>query len=261
MAEWIISIGDGLGLIGMAVVLVLGSYLVARRLLHPGFETDRTHDVASNVATRIAALHGLILALVYAQELDDYKGLRNVLVQEAVAVADVWHDAGRYGGALQGAIQADMADYVRIVVDDEWRLLGDHGGLSGDAWVKWDAAYETVLDLTPATPRETFLQGRMLERVTAISGYRQQREAVANRTFAVLFWTPALVGLALLAVPMYLYRPSRSHIVLIALFGAYSGVILFFIYAFANPFQEPGRLEPLPFIHLLEGDIGRTPSG
>jgi hypothetical protein len=58
-----------------AVILVLGCYFAEWRLLNPGAEGDRTHDAARAVAVRIAALHGLILALVYAQELDDYKGI------------------------------------------------------------------------------------------------------------------------------------------------------------------------------------------
>jgi hypothetical protein len=32
-------------------------------------------------------------------------------------------------------------------------------------------------------------------------------------------------------------------------------VILFFIYAFSNPFMEPGRLEPAPFQQLLKSPI------
>lgn len=252
----IFSLWVGLLIVTMAVALVLVSYLAARKLLHPGYENDRTHDVATSVATRIAALHGLILALVYAQELDDYKGVRNVLTQEAVAISDVWNDAGRFGGLE--TVQQGLARYLTVVVGQEWDLLGERKGLSPVAWQEWDAAYEVVLNLNPETSQQEFLVGRMRDRMSAIAGYRQQREATSNRTFAVLFWIPALAGLALLAVPMYLYRPSRSHMMLIGLFGVYSGVIMFFIYAFSNPFEEPGRLEPTMFDHLLKGEIGQS---
>lgn len=259
VAADLISIAIGLLSTGLAIAIVLLAYWISRRFLDPGHESDRTLEIASSVAVRIAALHGLILALVYAQELDDYKNLRAALLQEAIAVSDVWNDAQRHGGSLAPQVTSGMAAYLHVVVDEEWPSLAARQGLTGKAWVTWDSVYGDILDSRPQTPRQQFLQERMLQRVTEIAAYRQQREAVAQRPFAVLFWVPAVVGLALLAVPFYLYRPSRTHLVLMALFGAYSGMILFFIYAFSNPFQAPGRLDPAPFQRLLEGDIGRTP--
>jgi hypothetical protein len=91
----------------------------------------------------------------------------------------------------------------------------------------------------------------MLERITDIAGLRQVRESTATGGFGELFLAPALIGLVLLAAPFYVYRPSRTHLALISLFGAYSGVILFFIYAFADPFEEPGKMEPVAFQRLL----------
>lgn len=258
LTDSLISTVIGLLSTALAVAIVLIAYSLARRFLHPGHETDRSFELAGNVGVRIAALHGLILALVYAQELDDYKALRAVLVQEAVAVSDVWHDAERYGGALKPGVQQGMTAYLREVVTNEWPRLAEREGLSGAAWTTWDDIYAQILDADPETPRQEYLRGRMLDRVTEIASYRQQREAVAQRTFAVLFWVPALVGLALLAVPFYLSRPSKTHLILMSLFGAYSGMVLFFIYAFSNPFQAPGRLEPVPFQRLLDGDIGRA---
>lgn len=248
----------GLGFVSGAIALVLGSYFLARGLLTSGDEGDRTHDAASTVAVRVAALHGLILALVYAQELDDYKGIRTVLTQEAVAISDVFNDARRYGGAMTVPVQQHLANYVALVVGEEWELLGRREGLSVAAWIEWDKAYNILLDLEPLNDRQRYLSGRMRDRITAIAGFRQTREAPSLGTFAGLFWAPAVIGLALVAAPFYVYRPTRTHIALLSMFGAYSGVIMFFIFAFSNPFAAPGRLAPAPFEYLLKGDIGKA---
>lgn len=240
------------------IALVFGSYALARRVLHPGEERDRTHDVAANVATRIAALHGLILALVYAQELDDYKGIRNGLTAEATAISDVYNDMGRYGGDQVEAVRTGLARYVSLVINEEWDLLGKGEGLAGNAWTRWDEVYLTVLDLQPIGERQSFLAGRMRQRMTDIAALREAREAVSIAHFSGLFWAPAIIGLILLAVPLYVYRPIRSHLVLMGAFGAYSGVILFFIYGFSDPFRPPGMLQPTQFERLLEGDIGKS---
>lgn len=244
--------------LSVAMAIVFGSYFLARRLLNIGADADRTTDAATTIAVRIAALYGLILALVYAQELDDYKGIRNVLTLEATAISDVYHDAGRYGGAAAAPIQSMLADYLHTVVNEEWDQLGRGEGLSAQAWKDWDNVYQKLLDLTPATDRERYLAGRMRDRITAVAGFRQLREATAVGRFSGLFWTPALIGLVLLAVPFYVFSPTRNNLILLAIFALYSGVILYFIYAFANPFAQPGKLQPAPFQHLLRGDVGRS---
>lgn len=257
-SDFITSITAGFVFVGGTVVLVLGSYLAAHRLLKPGAEGDRTMEVAATVAVRIATLHGLVLGLVYAQELADYKDIRATILDEAVAVSDVWNDSARYGGEAQKAIQSGLAEYLETVVTEEWALLANHQGLSGKAWGQWDHVYGLILDLEPSTDRQRFLGQRMRDRVTTIARDRQIREAPSLSVFTGVFWTPALIGLVLVAAAFYVYRPSRTHILLIGLFGAYSGVILFFIYAFTNPYAAPGKIEPAAFEHLLQGDIGRS---
>lgn len=258
MAELFLLTLTGAGFVLFTVALVLTSYFVTRRLLMPGAEGDRTHDVAASVAVRIATLHALILGLVYAQELDDYKSVRGVLTEEAVAVSDVYNDARRYGGAVIQPVQQGLARYLKIVVDQEWQRLGAKKGLSPEAWQEWEGVYGRILDLSPVTEREKFLSQRMKVRITDVARHRQLRQANSMGRFAGLFWGPALIGLILVAAPFYVYRPTRTHVVLLSLFGAYSGVIFFFIFAFANPFSAPGKLEPKPFEHLLRGEIGQT---
>lgn len=256
MFDILFSSAAGVAVVLATIFLVLASYFLARRLFHPGFEGDRTLEVAGSVAVRVATLHSLILGLVYAQELDDYKGVRSNLVDEAVAISDVFNDARRYGGPVTLPIQQGLARYVSVVVDDEWALLAERNGLSPQAWREWEAVYNIVLDLAPETERQRYLSGRMKDRVSAIARYRQLREAPTTSRFSGLFWTPALTGLIIVSAAFYVYRPTRAHLMLLSLFGAYSGVILFFIFAFGNPYANPGKLQPRPFQHLLQSDVG-----
>jgi hypothetical protein len=252
--EFVASLLFGLFFISGAITIVLGSYAIARRLLSAD-DAHKTSDAAAAVAGRIAALHGLLLALVYAQELDDYKGVRTTLTEESVAIADVYNDIQRYGGPAVTPVQAGLANYLSIVVGKEWDMLGREQKLSDDAWRQWNDVYERLLDLQPATDRQRYLSTRMRDRITTVARYRQMRANSAAGGFSELFWAPALIGLALVSATLYVYRPIRSHLVLLVLFGTYSGLILFFIYAFSNPFMEPGKLQPVPFLQLLQSPI------
>lgn len=256
-ADILSSFLSGAYVVLATIALVLACYFLARKLLHPGREGDRTLEVAGSVAVRVATLHSLILGLVYAQELDDYKGVRATLVDEAVAISDVYNDAGRYGGAITLPVQQGLARYVAIVVDEEWERLAHREGLSPKAWGEWNGVYTQVLDLAPTSDRERYLSAHMKDRTAAIARYRQLREAASAGRFSGLFWGPAIIGLIIISAAFYVYRPTKTHLILFSFFGAYSGVILFFIFAFSNPYANPGKLPPRPFEHLLKGDLGK----
>lgn len=254
MVDFLGSLLTGLLFSVAGIALVIGTYLIARRVFPE--PQDRTHDAASSIGFRIAALHGLILGLVYAQELSDYQSIRQILTDEAVAISDIYNDMRRFGGPAVAVVQADLAQYLRTAAGSELDELGDGSGLSADGWQHWESVYESVLDLEAQNDRQSFLRQTMLERAKDIARYRQQREASADDHFSSLFWGPAIIGVILLAIPYYVFRPTRTHLVLLAVFGLYSGVILFFIYAFANPFREPGKLVAPTMKQLLVGEIG-----
>jgi hypothetical protein len=44
---------------------------------------------------------------------------------------------------------------------------------------------------------------------------------------------------------------------LLSLYGGYTGVIMYVIYAFSDPFSQPGALPPTAFTQLLLGEIGQ----
>lgn len=257
MSDLFLSIAICLAFVGAAIAIVLGSYMVARKVLGGEHEIEPANDAAGEVGGRIALLYGLILALVYAQELSDYKDIRAGLSEEGVAIADVFNDIRRYGGAETVPVQRELLKYATTVAGEEWDRLGRGEGLSPGGWTQWENVYERVLNLKPKTDRERYLANRMRDRITSVARLRQTRAAGIGVKFSDVFWPPALIGLILLAIPLYVYRPSRSHIVLLSVFGAYSGVILFFIYAFSDPFEKPARIEPLIF-RQLQADFTAT---
>ena len=74
-----------------AMLVSLVFYRMARWML--SHKTDEhSQDMASSIIFRIAALHGLILALVFAQELTNYNEVRKTVSEEAIAVGDVFFD-------------------------------------------------------------------------------------------------------------------------------------------------------------------------
>lgn len=246
-----VAILEGSGFILGTAALTVLCYLVMRYFT--GGEPEQpTKDLAGSVIFRVSALHGLILALVFAQEMVDYQQLKYESTVEANAIADVYFDARRYGPAAAAAVQEPVKSYLELVVSKEWDNLGEGKGLFGPAWGQWDAAYEAVLSLQAADKRQESLRSHMLERIHLISETRVKRENHADSAISGMFWFAAMAGVVLIALAYYPYPVQRHNLVLIFMFGAFTGLILFFIYAFSNPFSPPGAIGTGPYQRLIE---------
>ncbi|MYM57123.1 bestrophin-like domain [Thalassovita mangrovi] len=239
----------GAAIIIATVAVVFMVYFTTRFLLQVEPE-ERTRDLAGSVLFRISALHGLVLALVFASEVVDYHQLAYESAVEVNAISDVYYDADRYGDEANGVRDA-LRDYLGFIPSQEWASLAQDGTLSGEAWGKWSAAYAATLDLVPATPRQEALRANMLKKIHVIAESRDLREYQAKSGLSSVFWIAALVGVLLVSVGYYTFPPKRDNLILIGIFAGYTGFILFTIYAMSNPYGAPSALEPTLFAELL----------
>ena len=246
-----VAVLEGSGFIFGTAALTLLCYL-AMRYLAGGDPEQHTKDLAGSVIFRVSALHGLILALVFAQEMVDYQQLKFESAVEANAIADIYFDARRYDPDLAATVQEPIKSYLELVVSREWEHLAQGKGLYGPAWGQWDAAYEAVLDLKPADMRQQSLRSHMLDRIHVVSETRVKRENHAVGAISAMFWFAAMAGVVLIALAYYPYPVQRHNVVLIVMFGAFTGLVLFFIYAFSNPFGPPGAIGTDPYQRLIE---------
>jgi len=239
----------GSGIIFATIAAVLTVYFGARFVLGTDPE-QRTQDLSASVLFRVSALHGLVLALVFASEVVEYHSLEFESAIEVNAVSDVYYDASRYGEDAQ-SVHAKLRAYLETVISKEWPSLGKQGELSSDAWAHWNAVYGFVLDLNPSSPRQVALRINMIEKIHLIAENRDLREYHAKTTLGSVFWIAALVGVLLISIGYYSFPPKRENLVLLSVFATYTGLILFTIYAMSNPFSDPVALEPILFIDLL----------
>lgn len=229
---------------------VFAVYFCVRVVLHPEPD-DVTADLAGKVLLRIAALHGLVLALVFASEVVEHRQLSFEIAYETNAVSDAYYDSNRYGHEATGTIRAALRTYLQIAPATEWTNLGEGKGLLPEAWLAWDEAYNAALDLVPENPRQEALRNNILTKIHVIAENRDLREFHAKTSLNFLFWVAALSGVILMAVGFYPIPPKRENLVLLSAYSTYTGLVLFTIYAMSNPFIGPAGLEPGLFEQLL----------
>lgn len=240
----------GIVIIAVTIATVLAVHFGVRQILRGEVESE-TRDLAASVLFRIAALHGLVLALVFASEIVEYHQLGLESAKEANAISDISYDIARYGPEKVDAVKVALRRYLEVASTEEWDSLGRDGVLHPQGWASWEAAYQIILDLEPSNARQQALRDNMLAKIHAIAENRDLREYHARSGLSSLFWAAALVGVILVAAGYYTFPPKRDNLILLTFFGAYTGFILFTIYAMANPFSAPAALEPALFSDLL----------
>ncbi|MCA0871577.1 hypothetical protein LCL97_12125 [Seohaeicola saemankumensis] len=235
------------------LVLAWSAYGLTRFALCRNGETR--NDLAGPIFTRVGALHALILALVFAQELINVRDISTASAREAVLVGDAFYDLARYDPEATLPIRRDLATYVHLVLHEEWALLSERDTLHPQAWVAWENAYEATLDLTPATERQAVLKDIIVSDLREVSGLRRVRENAAIANIHSLFMMAAIAGLVLTAAGLFTHAPTLQNTVLLAIFSTYTGLIVFFVVAFSNPYHSPGVVLPTGFERLYVGEV------
>ncbi len=241
LLDWLLA----LLFIAGAMALAFGPYFLARKFFHRR-STEHTYDLAGSVLFRIGALHALILALMLADVTASFLDLRDAVTDEAAATTDVYRNLERYDAEITEIIRRDLALYAGTVINNEWPLLA-HRQLSGDAWNQWQKVFEAILDLEPANQRQKDLRASMFKNMEDIARFRERRHIGSEGNVPPMFWVVAVAGFVLICLPYFVFEPSPTNMMLLCIFAAYNGLVLFVIYAMGSPFDSPVVLGPTAF--------------
>lgn len=261
------ALGAGLIFFFATFAATFGSYALMRAALKPHITPD-TRGIAETTMFRIAALHGLILALVFAQELSNIYNLKSTVDREANELGSIVRNLDRFdssGGSDRRTtqIKTDIAGYVRATIDTEWASLDDTRRLSRSVDARWDSVYQSLLDLPASGSAQTWLRERMLTSIEAVGVERKTREIAAATDINPIFWVVAFSGIISLAVCFFAYPPTRTTIAVLTVYTFYSALVLFIIKLSDYPFSTPGLVPPtsleILYDELLRPIVDTTP--
>jgi hypothetical protein len=233
----------------MTIAGVLVVYRLVRAAMGGPASPD-TKELAGSVGFRIAGLHGLIMALVFAQVALVYRNLESDLVQEAQVVGTIFADARRHGGEGTADIMNAAKSYVSIVLSKEWVEQAGGKEPSDEGQKQIDTIFELTLALSASNSVEETLRDGLIAEARRLNGLRAERKGFNQGNNSGPFWFAAISGLAILAACLAPYNPTRRNLALIFGFALYSGIILTLVHSYQNPFVPPGELLPTSFERL-----------
>jgi hypothetical protein len=252
----ILQLPDWLGstmAIVAAIVFALVPFLAVRWFWATRV-TDKTNQVAETVAVRIGALHALILALIFAEAQSTHAELRQEVSKEVTTLEHVVLHLDQWNGPEKDKLRGELAAYARAILQNEWQTAAPVGG-SRKAKRAYDALDLALLDLQADTPRQQSLRTRMLMDMDTLQEHRRNRLSLFHRNLPNLFWWVALAGFAITVGLFFIFPITALHVAMLSMYGAYTGLVLYFILALSHPYIGPAAIDASPYTTILEREL------
>src|ERR671921_1993593 len=172
-----------LAVIGVCLAALAGLELVQR--LVPSETRQQHNDVAGFLYAVVGVVYAVLLALLVIAVWEQYQRALETVESEADTVADIAWLASRLPETERYQLQEDARSYAQEVVDNEWPLMEEQGGIEGErgtpeAWNLIDDMRATLQEVEPSTATEQDLYAEGVEQIQSLGAARRTRLVAAE---------------------------------------------------------------------------------
>ena len=235
-----------------AVISALICYGITRALMRSHIDED-SELLAGKIITRLGALHALILALMFAQEMADYRDVSRVVSKEASAINDVFYSLREYDkeNRKSTVVISDMVvNYVKTAMEADRAALAE-SHISSQTVINYYRINRHLRDLQPKNNDQEDLRAKMLADWDTVSEFHARLRTIADNEAPRFFWVVILTGFLLVVVPFYIYSPSIANLAMLSTYSAFNGLVMYVIFSIANPFTGALAIDSNIFGNLL----------
>jgi len=244
-----------LGVLIFILVTVLSTlicYGVTRKILLSGMGED-SEMLSGKIIARLGALHALILALMFTQEMADYRDISRIVTKEASAISDVYESLQEYDEEDQQsttAISNLIVDYVKTAMGaDRIALAGSR--LSNQTWINYHRINRQLRNLQATNNDQEYLRAQMLKDWDIVSEFHQRLRSIAEYEAPKFFWIVIIFGFFAVVIPFSVYSPKIANLVILSTYAGFNGFVMYVIFSIANPFTGPLAIDSKILENLL----------
>jgi Protein of unknown function (DUF4239) len=242
----------GLLVVGLPVFLAaVGLLLVRSYAPHPRLQPH--HDVAGYIYAGLAVLYAVLLAFLVIVVWQQFNATSTRVHNEADALSNLFRQAQVFPTPVQRAILDTVRTYARAVVEEEWPAMA-RGTESPAARQAHTNLWQTIQIVEPRSPAEGNWHATMLQSLTSVSDYRRDRLADNRTVLPSVLWIVLLSGGVINVGYTYLFGVENlsAHLIITTALTAMTALLLLVILILDHPFAGSVRVEPEPFVQLLQ---------
>ncbi|MBB5917462.1 fumarate reductase subunit D [Nocardia transvalensis] len=233
-----------------AIVLIVGA-TVLRRWMKRGAEHN---DVAGSVFQGIGGLYAVLLAFIVVNEWNSLQEASTNTFAEANDLGALYWDARALPPDLGRDLEATTKQYARVVIDQEWPLLGD-GGYSPRATELVYRMRDEINALPADSPRAQSVFEHALTKVNDLESARRERLSENGHNVSATLWVALAVGAVVTVGFTFLFGLPRfwSHLMIAGSLATLVALALILILMLDQPFAGVMAVEPEAFDIFLRG--------
>jgi hypothetical protein len=235
------------------VIVAAGAQAVARKAgLYDltAHEAEGLNTIILLVGSIYAVMYAFVIFVIWGQ----FTEVEAFTMRECNTLNDLarfsFHLSPDAGRRIRGAIN----DYTQGVIKHEWKALAARRQ-DRQTEKAFSELMKVVIDLQPATPKETLLHGRLIDIARKSGEHRDERIAKSltrvPATLERLVTTMAAVLLALVFV--YPFHHPAAGVVCFALVALVLFLARLVMDDTDNPFEGVCNVSPQPFAELTNG--------
>jgi hypothetical protein len=213
-------------------------------------ELRRAHnDLAGFTVASISVTYAVLLAFVAIVTWETFRDAEQIVELEADYVGSIYRDTQGLPPAMGANIRADVREYIRTVIHDEWPVQRN-GKTPQQAWEALRKLHSAIATMQPTNLGEAVIEAELLRTLNELYRARASRLSAAEGHVPEVIWWIILLGGALVTSFTYLFGfyDLRMHLVMTAAVAASLALVVVLIVALDWPFRGDVSVSPGAFI-------------
>ena len=203
------------------------------------------NDIVGYYLAAVTVFYGITLGLVAVGTWTTYSDVGTKVDREAEVVSSLYRDAGGYPEPIRDALQGDLKDYTRYVVNIGWQQ--QRQGIVPIGSAVFIERFQTrLLAFEPTTPGQQILHAEAYRQFNNLVTARRARLDAVTTGLPGSLWALVIMGaLISIAVTLFFDTPSLSmHLWMTILMSGLLGLMIFLVGALDNPFRGQVSVGP-----------------
>jgi uncharacterized integral membrane protein len=256
----------GLLIVGVCVVCSLVGLFATRPLMRSLLgASDRYNELVSWVFAGICVFYGLAVGLIAVATWENYSEVDSEITTEAALIASLYNDLDGYQQPLRATLEEELRAYTRLILDQDWpaHRKGEESAVGTSLLDRFE---NRVMAFSPSEEREKIIHAAVIKSLDDVVEARRRRLSSVTTGLPLALWVVVLVGAVINTTMVYLFwvENVRLHAILVGLFAAFIGLLLFLTAVMDNPFRGQFSVSPENFQGVLDHVMAPTlasPSG
>jgi len=251
------------------ISVTVGVALSGQRLAQRSFFRDCNPEnsaLAMGMMAVVAMMLSLLLALSSVSVWQAFNSADASAAAEASVSVQLERDLAVYGGTAANSTREAVRDYLQSVIKDEWPVM-EKGGYSDVTAHKFNAIFRRAARIDPRTPREQALIAVIWGKTNELNLHRSSRlSAAAASAVPSALWATLLLGILFNFLLIYILPYSRVNALMLGVYAAMLGLMMFFTFAMDHPFSGSVSISPDAYESALvsmqrwDGETAQEPS-